>query len=175
MRAILYDPAAPHGLRLDSVPDPQPVAHEALVEVHAFALNFGELAFLAERRKPGEVLGWEAAGVVLRAAADGSGPSPGARVTGFGPAGGWAQRRAVDVAQLAVVPDTIDFGAAAAVPVAAVTVLRAVRALGSVSRPAHPRDRRQRRCRADGRAARSARRCARDRLCRQTRARHRSC
>jgi NADPH2:quinone reductase len=132
MRAILYDPTGPHGLRLGEAPDPQLGEHEALVEVHAIALNFGEVAFLAERRKPGEVVGWEAAGVVLKAASDGSGPLPGARITGFGPAGGWAQQRAVNVDQLAVVPDAIDFGTAAAVPVAGVTALRALRALGPV-------------------------------------------
>jgi NADPH:quinone reductase-like Zn-dependent oxidoreductase len=71
MRAIVYDPDAPHGLRLGMAPDPVPASHEALVEVHAIALNFGEVAFLAERRKPGEVIGWECAGVVLEAAADG--------------------------------------------------------------------------------------------------------
>jgi NADPH:quinone reductase len=132
MRAVLYDPAAPHGLRLGAAPEPQPRAHEALVEVHAIALNFGEVAFLADRRKPGEVVGWEAAGIVLEAAAHGSGPPSGARVTGFGSAGGWAERRAVDVAHLAMIPNVIDFGAAAAVPVAGVTALRALRALGPV-------------------------------------------
>jgi NADPH:quinone reductase-like Zn-dependent oxidoreductase len=103
-----------------------------LVEVHAIALNFGEVAFLANQRRPGEVVGWEAAGVVLQAASDGSGPSAGARITGFGPGGGWAERRAVTATDLAVVPDTVDFGAAAAVPVAGVTALRALRALGPV-------------------------------------------
>jgi NADPH:quinone reductase len=132
MRAIIYDPAAPHGLRLGESPEPQPDEHEALVEVRAIALNFGEVAFLAERRKPGEVVGWEAAGVVVKAASDGSGPSFGDRVTGFGPTGGWAQRRAVNVDQLAIVPDAIDFGNAAAVPVTGVTALRALRALGPV-------------------------------------------
>jgi NADPH2:quinone reductase len=132
MRAIVYDPAAPHGLRLGAAPEPRPRADEALLEVHAFALNFGELAFIAGQRKPGEVVGWEAAGVVLEAAANGAGPRAGVRVTGFGRAGGWAERRAVDVAELAVIPDAIDFGTAAAVPVAGVSALRALRALGSV-------------------------------------------
>src|SRR5262245_21272555 len=132
MRAILYDPTGPDGLRLGEAPDPQPGEHEALMEVRASALNFGEVAFLAERRKPGEVVGWEAAGVVLKAASDGSGPPLGARITGFGPAGGWAQQRAVNVDQLAVVPDAIDFGTAASVPVAGVTALRALRAVGPV-------------------------------------------
>lgn len=50
MRAILYDPSAPHGLRLGQAPDPIPGRHEALLEVHAIALNFGEIAFLAAQR-----------------------------------------------------------------------------------------------------------------------------
>jgi NADPH:quinone reductase len=132
MRAIVYDPAAPHGLRLGLAAEPEPNEHEALVEVHVIALNFGELAFLADRRRAGEVVGWEAAGVVLEAATDGSGPPAGARVTGYGHGGGWAERRAVNVADLAVVPDSVDLAAAAAIPVAGVTALRAVRALGAV-------------------------------------------
>ena len=133
MRAIVYDPGAPHGLRLGMALDPVPGAHEALVEVHAIALNFGEVAFLAERCKPGQVIGWECAGVVLEAAADGSGPPAGARVAGFGSSGGWAERRAMSVDELAMVPDAIELGVAAAVPVAGVTALRALRALGPVA------------------------------------------
>ena len=133
MRAIVYDPGAPHGLRLGMALDPVPGAHEALVEVHAIALNFGEVAFLAERCKPGQVIGWECAGVVLEAAADGSGPPAGARVAGFGSSGGWAERRAMSVDELAMVPDGIELGVAAAVPVGGVTALRALRALGPVA------------------------------------------
>ena len=132
MRAVVYDPAAPHGLRLGEAPEPRLRTREALVEVRDIALNFGEIAFLGQRRKPGEVVGWEAAGTVLKAAADGSGPGVGARVTGYGPAGGWAERRAASVDDLALVPDALDLGAAAAVPVAGVTALRALRALGPV-------------------------------------------
>jgi NADPH:quinone reductase len=46
-------------------------------------------------------------------------------VVAFGWGGGWAQRHAVDTTQLAVLPDSIEFIAAAALPVAAVTALRA--------------------------------------------------
>ena len=42
------------------------------------------------------------------------------------------EQRAVDTGELAVIPDAVDFGAAAALPVAGVTALRAVRRLGSV-------------------------------------------
>jgi NADPH:quinone reductase len=69
---------------------------------------------------------------VLAAAADGSGPSAGARVATFGWSGAWAQRRAVDTGELAVLPDAVDFAAAAAIPVAGVTALRALRRLGSI-------------------------------------------
>ncbi|MGA6161728.1 zinc-binding dehydrogenase [Amycolatopsis magusensis] len=132
MRALVHDPAAPRGLRLAEVPEPVPAASQALVGIKAVSINFGEVAYLAERREPGEVPGWDAAGVVLEPAADGSGPPAGARVTSFGWRDGWAEQRAVDTANLAVVPDGVDLGAAAALPVAGVTALQAVRALGAV-------------------------------------------
>jgi len=132
MTALVHDPAAPRGVRLDEVPSPAPTASQALVAVRAIALNFGELAFLDRMRRPGEVPGWDAAGVVLRAAEDGSGPPAGARVATFGWGGAWAERRAVDTAELAVVPDGVDLAVASALPVAGVSALRVVRALGAL-------------------------------------------
>jgi NADPH:quinone reductase-like Zn-dependent oxidoreductase len=55
---------------------------EALMDLRATALNFGEVHFIDHMRKPGEVPGWDAAGVVVQAAADGSGPPVGSRVVG---------------------------------------------------------------------------------------------
>lgn len=132
MRALIHDVNAPHGLRLAEVAEPVPQPSQALVEVHAVSLNFGELAYLNQQREPGEVPGWDAAGVILQAAADGSGPPTGARVSTFGWLGAWAQRRVVDTSNLAVVPDNVDLGAASSVVVAGVTALQAVRKLGSV-------------------------------------------
>jgi NADPH:quinone reductase-like Zn-dependent oxidoreductase len=132
MRALVHDPDAPHGLRLGEAPDPELGPSDALVRVAATSLNFGEVAFLRERVAPGAVAGWDASGTVVAAAADGSGPPTDARVATFGWSGAWAQRRAVDTGELAVLPDAVDFGAAAALPVAGVTALRAVRRLGSV-------------------------------------------
>jgi NADPH2:quinone reductase len=132
MRALVHDPSQAQKLAFAELPDPVPTASQALVEVHAVSLNFGELAFLSEMRRPGEVPGWDTAGVVLRAAADGSGPQAGARVAGFGYSGGWAELRAIDTSELAVVPDAVELAAASALPVAGVTALRALRALGPV-------------------------------------------
>jgi NADPH:quinone reductase len=132
MHALVYDPTQPRGLRSAEVPAPAPTPSQAVLDVHAISLNFGEVAFLSAMRKPGEVPGWDAAGIVVRAAADGSGPKEGTRVTSFGRGGAWAEQRAVDATDLGVVPDAVELGAASAVPVAGVTALRALRALGPV-------------------------------------------
>lgn len=125
MRALTYDDA---GLRLTEVAEPTLRDSQALVEIHAISLNFGELTY----RQPVQIPGWDAAGVVIKAAADGSGPPSGTRVTTFGWHSGWAERRAAETADLAVVPDSVDLGAAATLPVAGVTALQAVRRLGPV-------------------------------------------
>jgi len=132
MRAVIYDPEARAKLRLGDVDEPVVTDSEAMIEVRATALNFGEVHFIDRMRKPGEVPGWDAAGVIAQAAADGSGPPVGARVVGFNGAGGWAQRRSVPTENLAVLPDSVDFGPAAALPVAGVTALQALRRLGPV-------------------------------------------
>jgi NADPH2:quinone reductase len=129
MLALLRDPEAPHGIRLGETPDPGPDATRVLVEVHAVSLDFGEVTFI-DRRSPGEVPGWDAAGVVL--ASPPGGPPVGAWVLTFGWGGGWAQRRLVDPADVAVLPHDIAFEDAAVLPVAGVTALRAVRRLGAV-------------------------------------------
>jgi NADPH:quinone reductase len=132
MRAVIYDPEARANLRFADVPDPVAAPFAALIDVRATALNFGEVHFIDRMRKPGEVPGWDAAGVVVQAAADGSGPPVGSRVVGFDGAGGWAQRRAVPTENLAPLSDSVGFGQAAALPVAGVTALQALRRLGPV-------------------------------------------
>jgi NADPH:quinone reductase-like Zn-dependent oxidoreductase len=133
MRALLHDPDVPHGLRLGEAPDPDPRPSEALIEVGATSLNFADVAFLRRRFGPGDVPGFDAAGTVRVAAGHGSGPPAGTRVATFGASGGWAERRAVDTAEIAVVPDAVDLGAAAALPAAGVTALRALRRLGPLA------------------------------------------
>ena len=124
MRALIVDPEAPGRLRLGEAPDPQPAPGQVLVEVRHTSLNAAELWF-AQRAAPGEVIGYDAVGVVV-AAAEGTGPAVGSRVVGFAEGGGFGALRAMDVADVAVVPDGVDLGEAAALPVAAGTALRAL-------------------------------------------------
>ncbi|WP_427918004.1 zinc-binding dehydrogenase [Streptomyces sp. cg40] len=129
MRALIVDPEAAGGLRLGEAADPAPGPGQLLVEVRHTSLNSAELYF-AQRGAPGDVIGFDSAGVVVRGAADGSGPAVGSRVVGYGDSGGFGALRALDVADVAVVPDEVDLGEAATLPVAAGTALRALEQAG---------------------------------------------
>jgi NADPH:quinone reductase len=128
--ALTASVAPPH-LELTEVDDPRPQRDEALVAVRAVSLNRGEVRQLPQR-PPGSVVGWDVAGVVERAAADGSGPREGARVVGIVRSGAWAQRVAVRTPMLAELPAEVSFADAAALPVAALTALRALEIGGFV-------------------------------------------
>jgi NADPH:quinone reductase len=111
------------------VDDPCPAPNEALVAVHAFSVNRGELALLqarTERWRPGQ----DVAGIVVEAAADGSGPPAGHRVVALVEQAGWAELVAVATDRLAVLPDEVGIEQAAALPLAGLTALRTLR-LGS--------------------------------------------
>jgi NADPH:quinone reductase-like Zn-dependent oxidoreductase len=130
MRALVSSSTPPFA-ELAEVADPEPLAHEALVSVHAVSLNRGEVRRL-ERMEPGTVAGWDLAGTVSRPAADGSGPAEGARVVGLKLVGAWAERVAVATEFLAELPEGISFAQAATLPVAGVTALRALEVGGFV-------------------------------------------
>ncbi|MEU1816966.1 zinc-binding dehydrogenase [Streptomyces roseifaciens] len=113
-------------------PQPVPEPGEALIKVEAFAPNRGE-TFLLERPRPGHLPGKDVAGLVVQAAADGSGPGIGTRVVGHPAQGGWAEYAAVPTHSLAVLPDGIDSVRAAALPLAGITALRLLRTAGSLT------------------------------------------
>ena len=126
MLAVVNTPSGPEPVAVREVAEPEPRANEALVAVHAFSLNRGELR-LFQVRPEGWRPGQDIAGVVVRAAADGDGPAAGTRVVALTDWEGWAERAAVPSHRMAPIADNVSFAAAASLPVAGLTALRALR------------------------------------------------
>jgi NADPH:quinone reductase len=125
MKALVASPGAEGNIELAEVDEPQPRPNQAVVEVKAASLNRGEVRALATA-EPGWRPGWDVAGVVVRPAADGTGPREGTRVVGLVGRGAWAERVAVATSMSAELPDAVSFEAAATLPVAGLTARRAV-------------------------------------------------
>ncbi|MEW2549546.1 zinc-binding dehydrogenase [Streptomyces sp. NPDC047002] len=129
MKALVTTGLDPLALELRSVADPSPRPDEALVEVHASALNRADL-LLARHRPVGSPLGLDLVGTVLRPAADGSGPPAGARIAGLAENNAWAELVALRTDRMAVLADGLTDTAAATLPVAGLTALYALQRAG---------------------------------------------
>lgn len=121
-RAVVVDAGVPGRLAIREIEQPRPAPSEALVRVETISLNQGEVR-RAMAAPDGSLIGWDLAGTVERAAADGSGPPLGARVVGFVANGSWADLVAVPTNALAELPPNVTFAQAATLPVAGLTAL----------------------------------------------------
>lgn len=130
-QAIVVDQSVTGKLAIRAVPLPAPLPSEAVVQVAALSLNRGETR-RAMQSADGWRPGWDLAGVVTQAAADGSGPQQGARVVGLLPSGAWAAHVAVPTHSLAVLPENVTFAQAATLPVAGLTALHALAQRGGL-------------------------------------------
>jgi NADPH:quinone reductase len=130
MQAVISTPSGPGWIEFRDVPAPEPAPDEALIAVRAFAINRGELRLLPVRED--WIPGQDIAGVVERAAADGSGPPAGTRVAALADWHGWAEQVAVPARRIAPLPDGVGFAPAAALPMAGTTALNALRHGGSL-------------------------------------------
>jgi NADPH:quinone reductase len=127
IRAVIVDPAVPDRLAIREVGLRDPDRDEVGVRVTAISLNRGETRRALQVAEAGWRPGWDFAGVVDTAAADGSGPSPGTRVVGILPSGAWAERVNCRSHAVAALPEAVSDAQAATLPVAGLTALHALR------------------------------------------------
>ncbi len=133
-RAVITDASAPGHLTVAAVESPTARPEEAIVHVSALSLNRGEIR-RAQNSPPGGRIGWDVAGVIEKAAADGNGPAEGQRVVGILQNRAWAEHVAIPASNLAVLPDNVSFQRASTLPVAGLTALYALdRASGLTGR-----------------------------------------
>jgi NADPH2:quinone reductase len=136
MRAIVcraYGP--PEDLVLDDVPEPVPGPGQLLVRVHAAAVNFPDVLFIAGKYQvripPPFIPGNEIAGEVITAG-DGAHFHPGQRVSGT-TFGAFAEQALLEADQAMLVPDDADFASAAAFGVTYRTAYHALRSTAEVA------------------------------------------
>ena len=122
MKAILCTrPGGPEDLEWADLPDPVAGPGEALVRVHAAALNFFDTLIIAGKYqyKPAFPFspGAEFAGVVESSGPGATGLSPGDRVTGYARYGAARERIAIAADRLTKLPGNLDFERAAGLSV----------------------------------------------------------
>lgn len=119
-----------HVMEMDA---PNPLPSQALVRTAASSINQGEVRGI--RSAPHWQLadgghwvpGWDFAGVIQEAAADGSGPAAGTRVAGWTRQGAWAEMLAAETDQLVELPAGVSLREAATLPIAGLTAWHALR------------------------------------------------
>jgi NADPH:quinone reductase-like Zn-dependent oxidoreductase len=136
MRAVVCRSyGAPEDLVIDDVPDPVPGPGQLLVRVHAAAVNFPDVLFIAGKYQvkipPPFIPGNEIAGEVI-AAGDGARLRPGQRVSGT-TFGAFAEQALLDASQAELMPDDADFASAAAFGVTYRTAYHALRSTAAVT------------------------------------------
>jgi NADPH2:quinone reductase len=136
MRAVVcrrYGP--PEDLVLDEIPDPTPGPGEVVVSVRAAAVNFPDVLLIDGKYQiqipvpftPGSELAGEVAAV-----GDGVALSAGDRVSGTAFVGAFAEQALLRADMVSLIPDGVDYAAAAGFGVAYRTAYHALR---SVARP----------------------------------------
>ena len=131
MLAVVVDPAWPGRLPLRDVDMPAPAPDEALVQVQAISLDPAEAATLAQA-PAGTRPGRDFAGIVVRDAADGSGPKAGSRVAGLVAGGSWAEYVAARTSVLVALPDAVSLIQGATLPITGHAALDAAERAGSL-------------------------------------------
>jgi NADPH:quinone reductase-like Zn-dependent oxidoreductase len=132
IRAFVPDIQAPARIRLDSVPAPTAGPGQVVVAPHAVSVNRGE-TFVLEQPPADWRPGKDVAGRVTAVGHGVEHLQVGQRVVAHPEQAGWAERVAVAVDRVALLPDSVDFATAAPLGLAALTALRLTRVTGPLA------------------------------------------
>jgi NADPH:quinone reductase len=139
MRAIVCQAyGTPEDLVLTDVPDPVPGPGQMLVRVHAAAVNFPDVLFIAGKYQikipPPFIPGNEIAGEVLAMGegVEGAALRPGQRVSGT-TFGAFAEQALLDASTATLIPDGADYASASAFGVTYRTAYHALRTVAQVA------------------------------------------
>lgn len=131
MRAVVTEPQSTRRFALREVSVPIPAPNQALIKVKAFSLNQGETRTALDATKS-YTPGWDFAGIVERAAADGSTPKEGTRVFGYIARGSWAEYLVAPGGLIAEIPESVTDAQAATIPIAGLTAMGCLDASGAL-------------------------------------------
>ncbi|MFB6457142.1 zinc-binding dehydrogenase [Chitinophaga sp. Hz27] len=131
MNAIFTTPGTEASFTIRKTAIPVPAPHEALIKVNAFSLNQGETR-TALAATGCYTPGWDFAGVIVKAATNGSTPPAGTRVFGYIAKGSWAEYLACPGGLMAEIPEAITAAQAACLPIAGMTALACLGASGDI-------------------------------------------
>lgn len=136
MKAVVaHEYGGPGVLKIEDVPVPQPKENELLIRVIASGVNPADPLILGGKyaKEFGThlplILGYDAAGVVVNAGANVTSLKIGDRVYAYLlMGGGWAEYAITNEGEAAIIPKSLSFTEAAAVPLAALTAWQAFEA-----------------------------------------------
>jgi NADPH:quinone reductase len=118
--AVIYANGSPEALTYEDVADPVCGPNEVLIKVEAISIEAGDTLnrFRGELYGSPHIVGYQAAGAIIEIGAEVTTHQVGQRVTTTNAFGSHAALRAVPSRTAWVIPDSLDIGKAAAIPVA---------------------------------------------------------
>lgn len=117
--AVYYQTGAPDVFRYEEVPDPECPPNGVVIEIQAISIEGGDVLNRAGGDMPGSphIVGYQSAGLVCEVGPQAQGRRVGQKVVAINAFGSHAEKIAVAAAATWAIPDSLDLGSAACIPI----------------------------------------------------------